>query len=370
MKTCLVIGGAGFIGSFLVDKLVKKGYTVRIYDNLEPQVHLGSKVPEYLNKDAEFIKGDVRNYEHLKKAIAGVDVVFHQAAMVGVGQSQYQIKRYVDVNIGGTANLLDIIANEKTRVSKIIVAASMSSYGEGQYECESCGEVSPPLRSEAQMECQDWELYCPSCQTPLRPLPTTEEKRLECNSIYAITKKTQEEMVLNTGATYNIPAVALRYFNTYGPRQSLSNPYTGVAAIFLSRIKHDHPPVIFEDGFQTRDFVSVHDIVRANILAMEQESFAGSCNIGTGQARTILEIAETLISLYGKKILPERTNAFRKGDIRHCVADVSKAKRLIGYEPQIRFEDGMRELIQWSETAESHDKFEEARQELQKRGLV
>ncbi len=370
MKTCLVTGGAGFIGSYIVDELMERGYKVRIYDNLEPQVHPGGKLPGYLNKEAEMIKGDVRDYDRLKKALAGVDVVFHKAAMVGVGQSQYQIKRYVDVNIGGTANLLDIITNEKTQVSKIIVAASMSSYGEGQYECEDCGIVNPPLRSNEQMMEHAWELYCPLCLQRVNPMPTNEEKRLESNSIYAMTKKNQEEMVLNIGQTYGIPAVALRYFNVYGPRQSLSNPYTGVAAIFISRIKSDHSPIIFEDGLQTRDFVSVHDVARANIIAMEDESLSGYYNIGAGQPRTIRGIAELLNSLYGKDIYPEITGKFRKGDIRHCIADISKAKSRFGYEPQTAFEDGMRELIEWSTTAESLDKFEEARHELQKRGLV
>lgn len=370
MKTCLVTGGAGFIGSFIVDELVERGYTVRIFDNLDPQVHLAGKIPAYLNRDVEFIRGDVRDYEALKKALNGIDVVFHQAAAVGVGQSQYQIKHYVDTNIGGTANLLDIIANESTKISKIIVAASMSSYGEGQYECEDCGIVRPSLRTEEQMANREWELFCPLCLEKIHPMPTSEEKRLECNSMYAIAKKNQEEMVLNFGETYGIPAVALRYFNAYGPRQSLSNPYTGVAAIFISRIKHDHAPVIFEDGQQTRDFVSVHDVARANLLAMEDEPLSGYFNIGTGQARTIRGIAETLVSLYGKNISPEITYKFRKGDIRHCVADISKAKVSFAYEPQVNFEDGMRELIEWSASAESEDKFEEARQELLKRGLV
>lgn len=370
MKTCLVTGGAGFIGSFIVDELIKQGYKVKIYDNLDPQVHPGGKVPIHLNKEAELTRGDVRDYDALKKALDGVEVVFHEAAAVGVGQSQYQIKHYVDVNIGGTTNLLDIIANEKTKVSKIIVAASMSSYGEGQYECGDCGIVTPALRSEKQMAEQDWNLYCPLCLETVNFMPTSEEKRLECSSIYAITKKNQEEMVLNIGATYGIPAVALRYFNVYGPRQSLSNPYTGVAAIFLSRIKHDNPPVVYEDGLQTRDFVSVHDIVRANIMAMENELLSGYYNIGTGQPRTIRGIAELLISLYEKEISPEITGKFRKGDIRHCFADISKAQAAFGFEPQVNFEDGMRELIEWSTTAESADKFEEARRELLKRGLV
>ena len=370
MKTCLVTGGAGFIGSYIVDELIERGYRVKIFDNLEPQVHPGGKMPEYLNKKAEFITGDVRDYDALKKALKGVDVVFHKAAMVGVGQSQYQIKRYVDVNIGGTSNLLDILANEKNQVSKLIVASSMSSYGEGQYECRDCGIVRPELRSEEQMEAEDWELYCPICYEEVEPMVTSEEKRLECNSIYAISKKNQEEMVLNFGETYGVPSVALRYFNVYGPRQSLSNPYTGVAAIFISRIKHDHPPVVFEDGLQTRDFVSVHDIARANIMAMENESLSGNYNIGTGQARTIKSIAETLIALYGKKIEPEITGKFRKGDIRHCVADISKSRETFGYSPKTKFEEGMKELMKWSATAESADKFDEAREELKKRGLV
>lgn len=370
MKTCLVTGGAGFIGSFLVDELIRRGYTVKIYDNLEPQVHPGGKTPEYLNPEAEFIQADILDYDRLKKAMEGIDVIFHQAAMVGVGQSQYQIKRYVDVNIGGTANVLDIIANERMNVSKIIVAASMSSYGEGQYKCEDCGIVMPALRSEEQMAEQDWELICPLCLEKVTPMPTSEEKKLECQSIYAITKKNQEEMVLNTGATYGIPTVALRYFNVYGPRQSLSNPYTGVVAIFLSRIKHGQPPVVFEDGLQTRDFVSVHDIVQANILAMEDETLSGYFNIGTGQPRTIRGIAETLAILYDREISPEITGKFRKGDIRHCVADISKAKMLLEYKPRVTFEQGMQELIAWSTTVESADKFDEARRELEKRGLV
>jgi len=370
MKTCLVTGGAGFIGSFIVDELIQRGHRVRIYDNLTPQDHPNGVMPDYVHTAAEFIQGDVRDYDSLKKALDGVEVVFHEAAAVGVGQSQYQVKHYVDVNIGGTANLLDILANEKTYISKLIVAASMSSYGEGQYICDTCGDVNPPLRSAEQMKHQNWEMHCPHCQALVRAVPTPETKRLECNSIYAITKKVQEEMVLNIGATYDIPAIALRYFNTYGPRQSLSNPYTGVAAIFLSRIKNDHPPVVFEDGQQTRDFVSVHDIVQANMLAMEHEALSGAYNVGSGIPRPIKGIAETLSTLYGKTICPEVTRTFRKGDIRHCVADLSKAEQELGYAPQIAFEEGMQELVHWSETAISQDNVEQAHEELRQRGLV
>lgn len=370
MKRCLVTGGAGFIGSFIVDELVQRGHQVRIYDNLTPQVHPTGDIPEYLNPEAEFVRGDVRDYDSLKQALDGVDVVFHKAAAVGVGQSQYQIKHYADVNIGGTANLLDILANETHQVRKLIVAASMSSYGEGQYACDACGDVAPPLRAAEQMEQRDWELHCPHCGAVLRPVPTPETKRLECNSIYATTKKVQEEMVLNIGVTYDIPSVGLRYFNVYGPRQSLSNPYTGVAAIFLSRIKNDHAPVVFEDGQQTRDFVSVHDIARANMLAMEHEALSGAFNIGSGVPRPIGGIAETLISLYGKSLKPDVTHAFRTGDIRHCGADISKARQELGFAPQVSFEDGMQELLRWSEQAESHDNFDQAREELRQRGLV
>ncbi|HPJ73102.1 MAG TPA: SDR family NAD(P)-dependent oxidoreductase, partial [bacterium] len=254
----LVTGGAGFIGSFIVDALVREGHRVRIFDNIEPQVHPGGKAPDYLNPEAEFVRADVRDYEALARAVEDVEIVFHEAAMVGVGQSMYQISRYMEVNTLGTANLLDILVNRPNRVRKLIVPSSMSTYGEGAYRCAACGIVSPPLRTEEQMASGDWEVHCPVCGAVAVPVPTPETKLQEINSIYALAKKDQEEMVLNIGVTYRIPVVALRYFNVFGPRQSLSNPYTGVAAIFMSRLKNDHPPVVFEDGLQSRDFISVH----------------------------------------------------------------------------------------------------------------
>ena len=367
----LVTGGAGFIGSFLVDKLVKQDYEVTIFDNLDPQVHANSSPPNYLNKSAKFIKGDVRDYEALKGVMCDANAVFHLAAAVGVGQSQYQIKKYVEVNIGGTANLLDILANHKNKIEKLVVAASMSSYGEGKYECPSCGIVRPCLRPEEQMKNGDWELKCPNCKREVNPMPTDEKTIQNCNSIYALTKKSQEDMVLNIGNAYKIPAVALRYFNVYGPRQSLSNPYTGVAAIFMSRIKNGNSPVIYEDGLQTRDFISVYDIVDATLLAMKKEEADYKVfNVGTGEDLTIKRVAETLAELYEKDIKPIITNKFRKGDVRHCYPDISRIKDKLGFSSKVSLEEGMKELIEWAKQTEAIDRFDQAARELQEKGLV
>lgn len=367
----LVTGGAGFIGSFLVDALIAQGHKVRIFDNLEPQVHPGGKKPEYLNPDAEFISGDVTDSAALRAALADVDTIFHEAAMVGVGQSMYQIRRYVHANTLGTANLLDLLVNTEHRVKKLLVASSMSIYGEGSYTCAKCGPVHPPVRPDRQMQKGDFEVHCPSCDAILTPHGVAETKPLEPTNIYAITKKDQEDMALTTGKAYGIPAVALRYFNVYGPRQSLSNPYTGVAAIFMSRIKNDHAPLIFEDGSQSRDFVSVHDIVQANLLAMgstaaDYENF----NVGTGKQVSIKQVADILLRLYGKQINSAVNGKFRKGDIRHCFSDITKIKNALGYSPKVGFEQGMQELIAWAATAEAVDKVEQATKELEKKGLI
>ena len=367
----LVTGGAGFIGSFIVDRLVREGHQVRIFDNLDPQVHPGSNPPDYLNTEAEFIKGDVRDYGAFKAALGDIEVVFHEAAAVGVGQSQYEIKYYTDVNIGGTSNLLDIIVNTKNRVAKIVLPASMSSYGEGPYECATHGRMLVELRPEEQLKKGEWELKCPECGQDLKPVPTTEEHPLGNSSIYAITKRVQEDMVINIGTTYHIPVVCLRYFNVYGPRQSLSNPYTGVAAIFMSRIKNDHRPLVFEDGVQSRDFISVHDIVQANMLAMEKDAANyRSYNVGSGRSISIIEIASILNNLYGKELEPEVANKFRKGDIRHCFSDISKIRKELGFSPSKSFEEGMKELIEWSRTAESTDMVDKATEELREKGLI
>lgn len=370
----LVTGGAGFVGSFLVDELIARGHSVRIFDSLEVQVHgPDGRPPAYLNPDAEFIRGDVRDREALKKAIEDVDVVFHFAAKVGVGQSMYQISEYTEANTLGGANLLDIIAKEKHRIRKVIVASSMSVYGEGAYSCKECGAVHPKLRSLEQLRAREWEVRCPRCEFPVGPVPTPETKPLFPTSIYAITKRDHEEMFLNTGLAYSIPTVALRYFNIYGPRQALSNPYTGAAAIFCGRLLNQKAPVIFEDGLQSRDFIHVSDIIQANLLAMEKcEADYDVFNVGTGRQTTILEVAEVLM----KQLVPELNiqpkieHAYRQGDIRHCFADITKIQERLGFVPRIRFADGVDDLVRWVRDRQASDTFDIAHLELKKRGLV
>lgn len=371
----LVTGGAGFIGSHLVDALLAHGHEVRVFDSLEPQVHGGlredGKRPDYLDPGVELIVGDVRNREALRRALEGVEAVFHQAAVVGVGQSMYEIERYTDTNVRGTAVLLDILSNEHNGVGKLIVASSMSIYGEGAYRCAGCGPVYPALRSEEQLAARDWEMRCPWCGEHVEAQPTAEGKPLAPTSVYAINKRDQEEMCLTVGRAYSIPTVALRYFNVYGPRQALSNPYTGVAAIFSSRLLNDTPPLIFEDGRQGRDFVHVSDIVQANLLALESEAANyGVFNVGTGKATTVREVAEILNRVLDRDLEPAMVEKFRAGDIRHCYADIGKAQRALGYAPRISFEEGMRGLVAWVRAQEAEDRAEQATRELERRGLI
>lgn len=369
-KNVLVTGGAGFIGSHLVDKLISTGYRVRILDNLTYQVHQG-KIPEYINKKAQFVKGDVTNFSDLEKAIKNIDAIIHEAAIVGVGQSMYQIENYVLQNSLGTAKLLDFLANHKNKVKRVLIASSMSAYGEGLYECKSCGLIRPPLRSDAQMKKRHWELSCPNCNSPLVSVGIPESESFFCNSIYAVTKQSQEDMVMIFGKAYGIPTTALRYFNVYGPRQSLSNPYTGVAAIFSSRLKNNHPPVIYEDGLQSRDFISVYDIIDANIRCLENDkSYGRVFNLGTGKAISIKEIAEILGYLMEKNIQPEITGKFRSGDVRHCSADISSIKSILDWTPKWEFEKGMKDLINWGKNAPSVDLFDQASKELDSKGLL
>ncbi len=367
----LVTGGAGFIGSHLTDALVAAGHRVRILDSLVDQVH-GDGAPPHLNNEAWFIRGDVCDAETVRSALDGVDVVYHQAAEVGVGQSMYEIVRYVKANDLGTAVLLEEMIKRPSQFKKLLVASSMSIYGEGAYRCESCGtDVYPQLRSNEQLTAHDWEFKCESCGGELSMAGTTENKPLFPTSVYAVSKQDQEQYCLAVGRAYGIPTVAFRYFNVYGTRQALSNPYTGVCAIFSSRLLNGQAPTIFEDGEQSRDFVHVSDIVRANMLALENGGGDyQSMNIGTGRATSVKQIAQLLAAGLGKNIKPEIVGRYREGDIRHCIADISKARRLIGYEPQVTLEKGLEELLGWVSRQAADDRVEAATAELSQKGLV
>ncbi len=369
-KKILVTGGAGFVGSHLVDGLLEAGHQVRVFDNLAPQVH-GDSLPDYLSRDVELMRGDMQDAAAVRTALDGVEVVFHLAAAVGVGQSMYEISHYMGANTQGTAVLLQEILNRKAKVEKLILASSMSIYGEGKYLCAHCGEVAPDLRGNDQLKSKQWEMVCPVCHETLTPIPTDESKSLQCSSIYALSKKDQEEMALLFGRTYGLPVVALRYFNIYGSRQALSNPYTGVAAIFASRLMNGKPPLVFEDGKQMRDFVSVEDVVQANLLAMERSSADGKAlNIGSGEPISIREVAEALADALHTQVAAEFTQKYRAGDIRHCFADISAARRYLGYEPRVRFAEGVKNLVGWLKSQHPKDRAEEAAAELSNYGLT
>ncbi|HEX5874015.1 MAG TPA: NAD-dependent epimerase/dehydratase family protein [Pyrinomonadaceae bacterium] len=367
----LVTGGAGFIGSHLVDALVEKGHRVRVIDALVSQVHGENAAPAYLSSEAEFIAGDVCNREVVDRALEGIDIVFHEAAEVGVGQSMYEIQRYVRANDLGTAVLLEAILARRPQIKKIVVASSMSIYGEGAYTCETCGPMAPQIRPVSQLLERRWEVECPKCGKNLAPAPTTEEKPLFPTSVYAVTKQDQEQFCLAVGRSYGIPAVALRYFNVYGTRQALSNPYTGVCAIFSARLLNGNPPLIFEDGEQTRDFVHVSDIVQANLLALETDrADYQAINVGTGRSTSIRMVSRLLAEGLGLDLEPEIVSKYREGDIRHCVSDISKAKSLLGYEPQVALERGIPELLSWVRAQAAQDQVASATAELESRQLV
>jgi dTDP-L-rhamnose 4-epimerase len=370
VKNVLIVGGCGFVGSHTADALLELGHRVTIFDNLCSQVH-GGEFPTYVSPEAEIIKGDVRDLASLSSAVRGKDVIYNFAAAVGVGQSMYEIASYTASNIQGTANLLQAILDTRSLPEKIIVASSMSIYGEGRYVCSSCGDIAPEPRSAAQLKQKNWEVHCPKCGEATQSAKTSEAKPLHCTSIYALTKKAQEEMTLVFGRTYNIPTVALRYFNIYGPRQALSNPYTGVAAIFASRLMNGKPPVLFEDGFQLRDFVNIRDIVQANLLAMSVTGADGmALNVGSGEPVSIRQIASEIAATFGVHIPMEISGRYRAGDIRHCYADISKISQTLGYAPQVTLRKGMAELVEWLRSQQAHDRTEEAMQHLAARGLV
>jgi dTDP-L-rhamnose 4-epimerase len=369
-KSVLITGGAGFIGSHLADELLAHGHRVRVLDSLVEQVHgTARRRPAYLAPEVELVEGDVRDPAAVRRALAGIDVVYHFAAAVGVGQSMYEVVHYTDVNARGTAVLLEALIERP--VQRLVVASSMSIYGEGLYRAPDGSCVAAADRARDQFLAGDWEVRGPDGEV-LEPVPTPESKAPTLASVYALSKYDQERLCLMIGEAYNIPAVALRFFNVYGTRQALSNPYTGVLAIFASRLLNGNAPMIFEDGRQQRDFVHVKDVAAACRLAMDAEAAPGKAiNVGSGNRYTVLQVAEQMAAATGREfITPEVTGKYRVGDIRHCVADITRAREVLGFEPAVPFDEGLAELAAWLEGQVADDRVTQARDELAARGLT
>lgn len=373
-KHILITGGAGFIGSHLADELLRQGHGVRALDNLSPQVHGANAVhpgyrPEYLNADVELMVGDVRDPDAVRRALRGIDAVYHFAATVGVGQSMYELHRYTEVNNLGTAVLLQELMDGP--VERLIVASSMSLYGEGMYRRADGSVTAGVARTLDQLRAHDWQVRDEHGEA-LTPLPTPESKPPSLASVYVLSKYDQEQMCLMIGRAYGIPTVALRFFNVFGTRQALSNPYTGVLAIFASRFLNNQPPMIFEDGLQRRDFVSVHDVARACRLALDApEAVDKAINIGSGRNYAIREVAELTAAALGRSHLrPLIRGEYRVGDIRHCFADITLARQTLNYEPQVRLENGLVELADWLSGQTAADYVMQASAELASRGLT
>lgn len=364
----LITGGAGFIGGHLATELLAAGCAVRVLDNLDPQVHPERRRPRYLSSEVEFVLGDVRSIETVRAALRGVDMVCHLAAAVGIGQSMYEIERYTAINDLGTAALLEAMIASDAR--RLLIASSMSIYGEGLARGPG-GLCNPPQRTLDQLKAGRWELEAEGGKA-LEPVPTPETKTPTLGSVYALNKYNQEQMCLIFGRAYGIDVVATRFFNVYGPNQTLSNPYTGVLAIFSARLLNRKPPLVFEDGMQRRDFVHVRDVARACRLALETSAAAGHIiNVGTGQNRTVLDVAALLAEATGHDdIQATCTGKYRVGDIRHCFADISLARQLLGFEPRVDFSDGLAELADWLSTQVAIDRVEQATSDLARRGLV
>ncbi|MBI4550167.1 MAG: NAD-dependent epimerase/dehydratase family protein [Candidatus Omnitrophica bacterium] len=361
----LVTGGAGLIGSHIVDLLFGKGYPVVILDNLNPQTHPAGK-PDWVHHEAEFIQGDVRNERDVAKSLEGVRYVVHQAAFGGFTEA---VSEYFDVNVNGTARIFEVIRSRRLPVEKIVVASSQAVYAEGAYECPKDGPQFPAPRTRA--EEGNWEVPCPRCAGPLRPLPTPETKPLAGETPYALSKEFEERFSLAAGRDLGIPVAALRYAVTYGPRQSLFNPYTGVVSIFSTRIQNQLPPHLYEDGRQTRDFVYVEDVARANLLALEHSGIRDAAfNVGTGRSTSVGDLASNLAVIYGKKISPEFSGDFRTGDVRHIVLDPGKI-RSFGFEPKVSLEGGLRRVAEWiASQGEIKEYFGEAYKRLREKRII
>jgi len=371
-KIILVTGGAGFVGSHLVDALVARGERVRVLDSLERQVH-GGRRPTYLNKRADYRWGDVANRALLKKALQGVDRVFYLAAAVGVGQSMYEVDHYIQKNTTAAGifwqTVIDLPASRRPK--KMVVASSMSIYGEGAYRCARCGPTQARLRPRAQLTKRQWECRCDTCGGILRPRPTPESHPLRPTSVYAVTKRDHEELFIALGQAYQIPTVAMRFFNIYGTRQALSNPYTGILAIFSSRVLNGNPPLIFEDGRQSRDFTHVSDIVRACLLAMDKPKANYQVyNVGTGHPTTVLDVARRVQDGLHCKTGLQVVRRFREGDIRHCYGDISKIQKELGFRARMTLAAGLAELLSWVRTQRSQDRVTSAARQLHRKGLA
>ncbi len=369
-RTVLITGGAGFIGAHVANELLASGYAVKALDSLVPQVHGPErKRPEYLSPDVQLLIGDIRDAAAVTEALDRVDAVIHLVSLVGVGQSMYQISEYTSVNNLGTAMLMQILSARP--VERLVIASSMSIYGEGCYR-DSKGHIGIPApRGIEQLRLGDWEVRNRQGEV-LTPAPTPEAKRPDLASVYALSKYDQEQMCLMVGRAYSIETVALRFFNTYGPYQALSNPYTGVLSNFASRVLNGNPPLIFEDGMQERDFVSVYDVAVACRLALESPGAPGRAfNISSGVPMTVAEAARRTIRAIGRNGLePEITGRYRMGDIRHCFADISLARDVLGWEPRMSFETGLEDLAKWLDGQTAVDRGLEARAELSAQGLM
>jgi dTDP-L-rhamnose 4-epimerase len=370
----LITGGAGFIGSHTADALIHAGYQVRVLDSLEPQVHGPARqAPRYLHPAMEFVRGDVRDPVALEKALQNVQVVYHLAGLTAGVQSMYDIRRYLDTNVTGTAALWDVIVNNKLDVERVILASSRAVYGEGAYFCQCCQcRVGVSPRPEWQLERGEWEMKCPECGEQVDPVPTREDQPQQPLSIYAQSKLFQEKICQCVARTYGIALVVLRYFNVYGPRQSLSNPYTGIAPVFCSRVSEGKPIAIYEDGRSVRDFIHVKDVARANLLAL---TYSGEdsivLNVGSGVKMTILDLAEAICAQMGAEPRLEFTGQYRTGDIRSCFADISTARETLGFEAAVDLDKGVSDLVNWVNGQEAtSNRYEETVREFEQRGLM
>lgn len=376
MKKILITGGAGFIGSNIALRLVRKGYEVTVLDSLSPQIHgdnpeVTSPLYCSIQDKVIFFRGSVTSREDWIKALYGQDAIIHLAAETGTGQSMYEIEKYVKTNIGGTALMLDILTNTQHHVKRVVVAESRAIYGEGKYHCERCGYVYPRERKDEDMSKGDYECHCPNCGGKVDLVATTEDSEIHPSSVYGIGKQVQGQLVHLICPAIGIESVSFRYQNVYGPGQSLSNPYTGILSIFSTRIKNHHPINIFEDGKETRDFVYIDDVVDATIKGLEVPEANGHVfNVGTGVATDVLTVAKILCEKYGVKVPISVSGNYRHGDIRHNYADISLARKILGYKPKWSFAEGIEKFANWVNNQEvREDKYEASIEEMKKKGL-